>query len=158
MFTAPTMHCSSFTHQQGPLLRPVTRTTPFRPVSATKGKSHRTLHRRLVSANALEDLAQDLVQVVQASPLVSGAVATTGDTRWFRSACILKRADQQSLAAVVGGIVALLWTASQASGMAEGSQPGPNTQASQAASSPRTDAVLVFGATGRLGTELVSQV
>ena len=65
---------------------------------------------------------------------------------------------RQPLAAVVGGIIALLWTASQASGMTEGSQPDPKAQASQAASSPRTDAVLVFGATGRLGTELVSQV
>lgn len=160
MLRAPTMHCSSFS-QQGPLLRPVTRTTPFRPVSASTGKSRRTLHRRLVSANALEDLAQDLVQVVQASPLVSGAVATTGKTPCVSSVgqqALLKGADQQPLAAVVGGIVALLWTASQASGMAEGSQPGPKAQASQATSSPRTDAVLVFGATGRLGTELVSQV
>ena len=80
MLRAPTMHCSSFTQQQGSLLRPVTRTKPFRPVTASKGKSRRTLHRRLVSANGLEDLAQDLVQVVQASPLVSGAVATTGKT------------------------------------------------------------------------------
>lgn len=75
------MHCSSFTQQQGPLLRPVTRTTPFRSVSASHRKPRRTLQRPLVTANALEDLAQDLVQVVQTTPLVSGAVATTGETQ-----------------------------------------------------------------------------
>lgn len=69
----------------------------------------------------------------------------------------IKSVDQ-CLAAVVSGIIALLWTASQASGMAEGSPPSPKPQASQAASTPRTNAVLVFGATGRLGTEVVSQV
>lgn len=79
--SAHIMHCSSFTQQQGSLLRPLTRTTPFRPVSASQRRPRRTLQRRLVSANALEDLAQDLVQVVQTSPLVSGAVATTGETR-----------------------------------------------------------------------------
>lgn len=75
------MHCSSLIQQQGPLLRPVTRSTPFRPVSASHRKPRRTLQRPLVTANALEDLAQDLVQVVQTSPLVSGAVATTGATQ-----------------------------------------------------------------------------
>lgn len=79
------MHCNSFTHQQGPLLRSVTGTTPFRPVSAPQRKPRQTLQRRLVTANALEDLAQDLVQVVQTSPLVSGAVATTGDTPCIHS-------------------------------------------------------------------------
>ncbi|KAL3135711.1 hypothetical protein ABBQ38_006182 [Trebouxia sp. C0009 RCD-2024] len=126
------MHRSSLTHQQGPLLRPVTRTTPFRPASAPHPRSRPALQRRLTSASAF----QDLTHVVQSSPLVTGTVA----------------------AAVVGGLIALFWTASQAPSMAEGSQPGTETQAAQAAPQPRRNAVLVFGATGRLGTEIVSQL
>lgn len=68
--------------------------------------------------------------------------------------------DHHLCAAVVGGVVALLWTASQAASMAEGAQSGPGSEAlsTQAAFRPRKDAVLVFGATGRLGTEVVSEV
>ena len=44
--------------------------------------------------------------------------------------------------------------------MAEGAQPGPGPEAQSTGATfrPRKDAVLVFGATGRLGTEVVSEV
>ena len=59
---------------------------------------------------------------------------------------------------MVGGVIALLWTASQASGMTEKAQSEPQAQVSQAAPRQRENAVLVFGATGRLGTAVVSEV
>lgn len=43
--------------------------------------------------------------------------------------------------------------------MAQGSQPGPDVQVVQSAQpSTRKDAVLVFGASGRLGRDVVTEV
>lgn len=81
------MHRSSLTHQQGPLLRPVTRTTPFRPASAPHPRSRPALQRRLTSASAF----QDLTHVVQSSPLVTGTVAAAGEGPVHMSlACTIK--------------------------------------------------------------------
>lgn len=60
---------------------------------------------------------------------------------------------------MVGVIAAGLWGLSQASSMAEGSQPGNEVQVQQsAAQTERKNAVLVFGASGRLGQEVVAEV
>lgn len=42
--------------------------------------------------------------------------------------------------------------------MASGAQPGQDKPASEVVAQPRQNAVLVFGATGRLGQEVVTEV
>lgn len=81
------MHRSSLTHQKGPLLHPVARSTPFRPATAPHPKSRRALQRRLISASAF----QDLTHVVQSSPIVTGTVAAAGEGPMHMSlACTLQ--------------------------------------------------------------------
>ncbi|KAA6425478.1 MAG: hypothetical protein FRX49_04376 [Trebouxia sp. A1-2] len=119
-------------HMQGSLLRPVPIPQPFRPLSRSVRRSRR-VHRCPPSAVAV----QDIVNTIQSSPVFSGAVATT----------------------VVGALAAALWGLSQASTMAEGSQPGLEVQSVQSSQpTSRKDAVLVFGASGRLGKQVVAEL
>lgn len=77
------------------------------------------------------------MEVVQSSPLNSAVVLTS----------------------VIGAVAAAFWGLSQASSMAQGSQPGPDVQDVQSAQpSTRKDAVLVFGASGRLGRDVVAEL
>ncbi len=70
-----------------------------------------------------------------------------------------QRSDHRCCGAVAGAVAAALWGLSQASSLAQGSQPVSEMQAAQAAqSAPRENAVLVFGASGRLGQEVVAEV
>jgi len=56
-------------------------------------------------------------------------------------------------------LAAALWGLSQASSMAEGSQPGLEVQSLQSSQpTSRKNAVLVFGASGRLGKQVVAEV
>jgi len=60
---------------------------------------------------------------------------------------------------VIGALAAALWGLSQASSMAQGSQPGLEVQSFQSSQpTSRKDAVLVFGASGRLGKQVVAEV
>jgi len=60
---------------------------------------------------------------------------------------------------VIGALAAALWGLSQASSTAEGSQPGLEVQSVQSSQpTSRKDAVLVFGASGRLGKQVVAEV
>ena len=60
---------------------------------------------------------------------------------------------------MIGALAAALWGLSQASSMAEGSQPGLEVQSLQSSQpTSRKDAVLVFGASGRLGKQVVAEV
>lgn len=81
------MHCSSLNKQQGPLLRPVSSTRPFRQTSAPKPRPGRALQRRVASASAF----QDLTHVAQANPLVTGTAAAAGKiSQAYVLACNLK--------------------------------------------------------------------
>lgn len=70
------MHLSQSTQAQGPLLRPVRSTLPFRATSAAKRRSCRALQRTKVTS-----ALQDLVHAIQETPLVTGAIATTGEAQ-----------------------------------------------------------------------------
>lgn len=126
------MQSTSQQHIQASWLRPVPILQPFRPLSCSVRRSRR-VYRCPPSALAV----QDFVDTIQSSPVLSGAVATT----------------------VVGAFAAALWGLSQASSMAEGSQPGLEVQSVQSSQAPsRKDAVLVFGASGRLGKQVVAEL
>ena len=73
--------------------------------------------------------------------------------------CIASHRDHQHRAAVFGAAAIAFWTLSQASSVVKDMPPAAGEQTIQGAQvNPRKDAVLVFGASGRLGQELVTEV
>ena len=69
------MQSTSQQHMQASWLRPVPILQPFRPLSCSVRRSRR-VYRCPPSALAV----QDFVDTIQSSPVLSGAVATTGET------------------------------------------------------------------------------
>jgi len=76
LYSGSTMQSTSQQHIKASLLRPVPIPQPFRPLSRSVRRRDRRVYRCPPSALAV----QDIVDTIQSSPVISGAVATTGET------------------------------------------------------------------------------